>query len=83
MSRKKRSRKSRKWIQKSGIRRRGHKGALHRALGIPAGEIIPVGLLKKAAKAAGKLGREARLALTLKKLGRHRHKRVKHTRRSR
>jgi hypothetical protein len=29
------------WIQKSGINKPGHKGRLHRALGVPAGKKIP------------------------------------------
>jgi len=43
------------------------KGALHAQLGIPQGEKIPVGTLKKAAEKSGKLGKRARLALTLRK----------------
>ena len=42
-----------------------NKGALHRALGVPQGEKIPEGKLKKAASAGGKLGKQARLAETL------------------
>jgi hypothetical protein len=53
-----------KWIQRA-IK---NPGALHRALGIPMGEKIPTSTLEKAAKAGGKLGRRARLALTLRKL---------------
>ena len=45
-----------------------HKGALHRALGVPEHETIPLALVQRAAKAPGKLGRQARLALTLRKL---------------
>jgi len=45
-----------------------NKGALHRALGVPEGEKIPAKKLAKATKAKGKLGREARLAKTLKGL---------------
>ena len=45
-----------------------NKGALHRKLGMPAGEKIPAGKLKTAAKAPGALGKEARLAETLKGL---------------
>jgi hypothetical protein len=52
-----------KWI--AGAVRR-HRGALHRMLGVPAGEKIPLTLLRKASKAAGKLGKRARLALTLR-----------------
>jgi hypothetical protein len=43
-----------------------NKGALHRALGVPEGKKIPSGKLANAAKASGKLGKEARLAETLK-----------------
>jgi hypothetical protein len=45
-----------------------HKGALHRALGVPDGEKIPPAKIAKAAKAGGKLGKEARMAQTLSKL---------------
>jgi len=51
-----------KWIQKA-IQ---HKGALHKALGVPQGEKIPADKLAKAEGAGGKLGRMARLAKTLK-----------------
>ena len=43
-----------------------HKGALHRKLGIAQGKKIPAKRLATAAKAGGKLGKEARLAETLK-----------------
>lgn len=49
-----------KWIGKA-IK---HPGALHRALGIPEDEDIPMEMLEKAAKKPGKLGRMARLAST-------------------
>ncbi len=42
------------------------KGGLHRALGIPQGQKIPAAQLSKASKAPGKLGKQARLAQTLK-----------------
>lgn len=45
-----------------------NKGALHRKLGIPADKKIPAGALNDAAKKGGKLGKEARLAKTLRKL---------------
>lgn len=46
-----------------------HKGALHRQLGVPAGEKIPLELLKSAAKGGStKLARRARLAVTLRKM---------------
>lgn len=52
-----------KWIQ-GAIKK---PGALHKQLGIPAGKKIPKSLLRKAAKKGGKLGKRARLALTLAK----------------
>ena len=59
-----RKKKSKRWIQKTKLK----KGALHHQLGIPAGTKIPVSLLKVAAKMPGKLGKRARLALTLRKV---------------
>lgn len=41
-------------------------GALHKQLGVPAGEKIPAKKLAKAAQAGGKLGQRARLAQTLR-----------------
>lgn len=55
---------NRKWIQ-GAIKK---PGALRAQLGVSAGETIPIARLRKAAKAKGKLGRRARLALTLRKL---------------
>jgi hypothetical protein len=55
---------TKKWI--AGATK--HKGALHRALGVPQGEKIPAAKMAKAAKAGGKLGKEAQLAQTLGKL---------------
>jgi hypothetical protein len=46
-----------------------NKGGLHRSLGIPEGKKIPAKTLQAAAKKSGKVGAQARLALTLKKLG--------------
>ena len=43
-------------------------GALRKALGAKAGEPIPAKKLAKAAKAPGTLGKQARLAQTLKGL---------------
>ena len=54
-----------KWIQKA-IKKHG---ALRKELGVKAGEKIPAKKLAKAAKAPGKEGQRARLAQTLKKLG--------------
>lgn len=57
---------AKKWIQKAlGPK---SKGKLHRKLGVPEGENIPSVKMKKAAHAKGKLGKEARLAETLKGL---------------
>lgn len=44
-------------------------GALHKALKVPQGQKIPEGKIEKAAKAPGRLGKEARLAETLKGMG--------------
>jgi hypothetical protein len=43
-------------------------GALHRQMGVPAGQKIPAKKLAAAANKGGTLGRRARLAQTLKKL---------------
>lgn len=53
-----------KWIQKAVKK----PGALHTQLGIPAGEKIPAEKLAAAAEQGGKLGKRARLAMTLRKL---------------
>lgn len=53
-----------KWIAKA-IKK---PGALSKELGVPEEDNIPVSKLKKAAKVKGKLGKRARLALTLKKI---------------
>jgi len=44
-------------------------GALRKSLGVKEGQTIPAGKLAKVAKAPGKMGQRARLAQTLKKLG--------------
>ena len=54
-----------KWIQKA-IKK---PGALRSALGVKEGKTSPAGKLAKATKAPGKMGQRARLAQTLKKLG--------------
>lgn len=54
-----------KWIQKA-IKK---PGALRSALGVKGDKPIPAAKLAKAAKAPGKMGQRARLAQTLKKLG--------------
>lgn len=43
-----------------------HPGALHKALGVPQGEKIPASKLSKAAGKSGTVGKQARLAQTLK-----------------
>ena len=54
-----------KWIQKA-IK---HPGALRAKLGVKEGQTIPAKKLAAAAKKPGTTGRQARLAQTLKKLG--------------
>lgn len=54
-----------KWI-KGAIKK---PGALRASMGVKKGETIPAAKLAKAAKAPGKMGQRARLAMTLKKLG--------------
>lgn len=54
-----------KWIQKA-IKK---PGALHEQMGIPKGQKIPAKKLAAAAQKSGKLGQRARLAQTLKKMG--------------
>ena len=54
-----------KWIQKA-IKK---PGSLRKSLKVKAGEKIPAGKLASAAKKSGKIGQRARLAQTLKKLG--------------
>jgi len=56
--------KNGKWIQKA-IKK---PGALRAQLGAKPGKPIPAAKLAKAAKAKGKLGQRARLAMTLKKM---------------
>lgn len=59
-----------RWIHKAT--RFSRPGALHRALKVPVGKRIPFKKLRRAAKAPGKLGRRARLAITLRRLGKRR-----------
>ena len=54
-----------KWIQKA-IKK---PGALRKSLGAKEGQPIPAKKLAAAAKKSGVTGRRARLAMTLKKLG--------------
>ena len=55
-----------RWIQKA-IKK---PGALRKSLKIKKGQKIPLKKLQAAAKKGGKLGKRARLALTLKRLRR-------------
>jgi len=64
-------RRKRRWIAEA-IK---SPGALRRQLGVKAGETIPPDVLAAAATRPGKLGRRARLAQTLNKLRRKKHRR--------
>ncbi len=61
----------RRWIAAATAH---HRGALHRALGVPAGQAIPLSALRRAAAGAyGETNRKrAQLALNLRGLGRRR-----------
>ncbi len=61
---------TKKWIQKMGMK----EGALSRMMGIPENKNIPVAKLQKAAQASGVKGKRARLAITLKKIGKKKKK---------
>lgn len=52
------------WMQQAFAH---HKGALHRDLGIPVGQKIPVATLEKAGNSGGHLGRRARAALNARR----------------
>ena len=54
-----------KWIQKA-IKR---PGALRKKAGVKKGQNIPSGKLEEMAAKKGRTGQQARLAMTLKKLG--------------
>lgn len=62
---KKHHKKAHNWI-KGAIK---HPGSLRKELHVKKGHDIPEAKLEKAAHAKGKLGRKARLAETLKRLG--------------
>lgn len=69
MPRKRQSRRRRsRWIQHALAKHK--KGALHRQLGIPLDEKIPIALLREAAREPNGtgVGHRARLALTLREL---------------
>lgn len=55
------------WIQRATQNR----GGLHRSLGIPEGQTIPLDRIRWAARQPGKLGKQGRLALTLRSLSPH------------
>ena len=55
-----------KWIQKAIAPE--HKGALRKKLGVKEGQTIPAKKLAAAAKKPGTIGKQARLAQTLKGL---------------
>ena len=56
-----------KWIQGTGISKPGHKGKLHRALGVAPGKKIPEAKLEKATHSKKpSLRKEAVLAETLR-----------------
>jgi len=59
---------AKKWIKKA-IK---HPGALRKALKVKKGKKIPYKKLRAAAKKKGKLGRRARLAITLRRLSKRR-----------
>lgn len=54
------------WIK--GAINPAHKGALHKALGVPEGQKIPISKLRNAAESGGVTARRARLAITLRKM---------------
>jgi len=58
------------WIQGMHM----DKGALHRKLGVPEGKKIPLSKEKAAAGKGGKLAREARLAMTFRRMAQKRGK---------
>jgi hypothetical protein len=66
----KRKRSKKRWIQRALHKHK--KGALHRQLGIPVGETIPLSLLRDAATAPGLLGQRARFALNVRKIRKRR-----------
>jgi hypothetical protein len=68
VAKKRKSKRPKKfWIQ-AALGKGKHKGALHKALGIPAGQKIPKDVLDKAAKRKDHVGRMARMAENLRHL---------------
>ena len=65
------------WIAKSGVDKPGHKGRLHRALGVPSDKPIPSGKLSGALKSANPhLRHMARFAANVKGRGKKKTKRL-------
>jgi hypothetical protein len=58
---------SKKWIQKAIKKPIKKPGALSKQLGVPEEKNIPLNKLRRAAKKGGKLGKRARLAMTLRR----------------
>jgi len=59
-----------KWIQKTGVDKPGHKGALHRALHVPEGKPIPAAKLSGALHSSNPhMQHMARFAKNVKGLG--------------
>jgi len=60
--------KGKSWIQKGFASGDIKKGGLHKSLGIPEGQKIPMEKIREAAKGTGKVAKQARLALTFAKM---------------
>ena len=61
-----------KWIQKAlggKEQRKKRRGLLHKMLGVPLDQKIPMKKLLWAAKQPGKLGQRARFAINMRKIG--------------
>lgn len=69
----KKRKKKKKWIKKAISR----PGALRKKLGAKKGKPIPASKVRAAAKKKGRIGKQARLALTLKKLRKKKRKKKK------
>ncbi len=63
-----------RWIQKA--LRKGKNGALHRELHIPESQTIPMSVLHEHEHDSGKLGQRVRLAETLRKIAKRKHKKL-------
>lgn len=67
-----------KWIGKTEVKKRGHKGALHRMLGYRKGAKIPTSVLIAHQHDTGLRGQRVRFALNVRRLGKKR--RARHAR---